>query len=422
MARPCSSTTRGSDTAVLYVVGIDVGADTCAVSILRPDKTAVRSPFMIANAATGFARLAAALTQLGCSPTQIRVGLEATGRYWENLYQFLLPLGYEMVLVHPGQAHHFAQQRGLRAKTAKLDAGTVARALLSDELRPAYVPSDLIGAYRELVRLQTDLTDAAARYKQEIRDLLIVLFPEFTQVFKDPTGPTALALLRAYPGAEAVAMGGIDAITHLLQAVAPRKYGPRTAERLVALAQQSCASPLAVTARRHCLQILIDQVRQTQANLGELEREIASLVQRDDDMAGLQSVPEFGPDTVAVLRAELGDVARFAGSAQVVAYAGMDVTVRESGKWKGRRKLSKRGSGALRRCLFLAALGSLRTRSASAFGAYYRALEARGLRGYRALMAVMRKMLIVAYHLLKHGEPYDPAKVWRGAGAVEAAS
>ena len=104
-----------------------------------------------------------------------------------------------------------------------------------------------------------------------------------------------------------------------------------------------------------------------------------------------------------------------------MAYAGLDVTVRESGKWKGQRKLSKRGSGMLRRFLFLAALGSVRERSKSAFGAYYRALEARGLRGYRALVAVMRKMLVVAYHLLKSGEQYDPSKVWRG-GAVTTSS
>src|SRR3712207_755722 len=127
---------------------------------------------------------------------------------------------------------------------------------MSDELRPAYVPNDLIGAYRELVRLHDTLTDAAARHKQEIRDLLIVLFPEFTQVFKDPTGPTALALLRAYPGAVAVASAGVDAVTQVLHDVAPRKYGPRTAQRLVALAQQSCASPVAIAARSHCLQIL----------------------------------------------------------------------------------------------------------------------------------------------------------------------
>src|SRR5918997_131770 len=417
MPRPYSATT-GSGAPLQYVVGIDVGSETCFVSILRPDKTTVRSPFAIANAAPGFARLAAVLAQLDCAPLQIRVGLEATGRSWENLYQFLLSQGYDLVLVHPGQTHHFAQQRGLRAKTDKLDASTVARALLSDELRPAYVPSDLIGAYRELVRLHSNLTDAAARYKQEIRDLLIVLFPEFTQVFKDPTGPTALALLRAYPGAVAIVTVGVDSISQLLQAVAPQKYGRQTAERLVTLAQHSSASPIAITARGRCLQILIDQVRQTQANLDELEQEIAALLEHDAAVASLQSVPEFGPHTVAMLRAELGEVARFRGSAPVVAYAGMDVTVRESGKWKGQRKLSKRGSGALRRCLFLAALGSLRTRTASAFGAYYRSLEARGLRGYRALMAVMRKMLVVAYHLLKSGERYDPTKVWSGAAAV----
>ncbi len=94
MARTRSSPTHVSDIPILYVVGIDVGADACAVCILRPDKTAVRSPFMIANAAPGFARLAAVLAQLGCAPHQIRVGLEATGRYWENLYQFLLPYGF----------------------------------------------------------------------------------------------------------------------------------------------------------------------------------------------------------------------------------------------------------------------------------------------------------------------------------------
>ena len=116
MARTCSTTTVVG-APVRYIVGIDVGSETCVVSILRPDKTAVRSPFAIANAAAGFARLTDELAQLGCPPAQTRVGLEATGRYWENLYQFLLPRGYDLVLLHPGQTHHFAQQRGLRAKT-----------------------------------------------------------------------------------------------------------------------------------------------------------------------------------------------------------------------------------------------------------------------------------------------------------------
>ncbi len=65
------------------------------------------------------------------------VGLEATGRYWENVYYFLQQRGYHLVLLHPAQTHQFAERRGLRAKTDKLDAVTIARALLSDDVRPA---------------------------------------------------------------------------------------------------------------------------------------------------------------------------------------------------------------------------------------------------------------------------------------------
>lgn len=407
-----ASPSEGSD-APRYIVGLDIGSDTCLVAVLAPDKRVVRKPFEIANTGDGFTRLDQQLAQLGCAPSAILIGLEATGRYWEPVYYFLQQRGYHLVLLHPAQIHHFAERRGLRAKTDKLDAVTIARALLSDDLRPAYVPNELTATYRDLVRLHSNLSDEAARYKNEIQDLLVVLFPEFTQVFKDPTRKTALAVLRAYPSAQAIVASGVEPVAALLQATAPRNYGLDTAERLVALAERSSASPVAVAARGRSLAILADQLAHTQANIAELEREIEQLVRRDDDAAGLQRVPEFGAKTVAVLRAELGEVERFQRSAQVVAYAGLDVTVRESGKFKGQRKLSKRGSGVLRRTLYMAALRCARL-PGSAFGAYYQALGTRGLKGNRALVAVMRKMLVVAYHLLKSGAPYDPSKVWAG--------
>ena len=65
----------------------------------------------------------------------------------------------------------------------------------------------------------------------------------------------------------------------------------------------------------------------------------------------------------------------------------------------------------------MAAFGCLRAKD-SAFRAYYEALVARGVKGRSALIAVMRKMLVVAYHLLKSGERYDPTKVWAGAGTA----
>ncbi len=306
--------------------------------------------------------------------------------------------------------HQFAQQRGLRAKTDKLDATTIARVLLSGEARRGYVPSDLVATYRELVRLHTQLADEVARYKNEIQALLTVLFPEFSQVFANPCRATALALLKRYPSAHAIASAGVEAIASKLHELAPRNYGRSTAEHLVSLAQHSASQGIALAARSISLKMVCDQLEHTQANMAQLEGEIDKLLETDAGAKGLTSVPEFGHKTVAVLRAELGDVTRFQRTDQVVAYAGLDIEVKESGKWKGQAKLSKRGSGRLRRILYMAAVRCIRL-PGSAFGAYYHRLVARGMKKRDALMAVMCKMLSVAYRLLRSEETYDPTKV-----------
>jgi transposase len=392
-------------------VGIDIGSATCSFTILHPDKTVRRKPAEFANTGAGFATLQEQLQRLDLSAAQVLVGLEATSRYWENLYYFLIGQGYRVLVLHPAQTHAFTQQRGLRAKTDRLDATTIARVLLSGEARPVYVPEAQVVAYRELGRLRQNLSDAAASTKLEIQSLLEVVFPEFRTLFADPTRVTAVTLLQAYPSAAAVVDAGVDAIAQKLEEMGGKRYGRGMARSLVRAATDSAASGVARAAREQAVRILCTQLEQTQANLAVIEAELAALVEQDPAARTLSSVPEFGPKTVAVLRGELGDVARFSRADQVVAYAGLDVRVRQSGKWKGQSKLSKRGSGLLRRALYMAALQSLRMKG-SAFGAYYRHLVGQGGRKMSALMAVMRKMLLVAYGLLKGGARYDAAKVW----------
>ncbi len=101
------------------------------MSCLTMDKRQVIKATSFANTAQGFNWLCERLTSLGVAPRQMLVGLEATSRYGENLLQALLKRGYQVCLLHPAQLHAFAQQRGLRAKTDRLDAVTIARALLS---------------------------------------------------------------------------------------------------------------------------------------------------------------------------------------------------------------------------------------------------------------------------------------------------
>src|SRR3989440_9323004 len=147
-----------------YVVGIDIGMESCMMCGLTMEKRQVIKPSPFTNKAEGFSSLFERLERLGTSPDQILVGLEATSRYGENLYHALLKRGYRVCLLHPPQMHAFAKQRALRAKTDRVDATTIAGALLTDDARFGYGPSEQVATYRERVRRQHQLSDDVVRY------------------------------------------------------------------------------------------------------------------------------------------------------------------------------------------------------------------------------------------------------------------
>jgi transposase len=264
--------------------------------------------------------------------------------------------------------------------------------------------------YRELTRLYQQLTEEVTRYKNEIHALLVVLFPEFTQVFADPSRPSALTVLKAYPSAQALREAEPKLLYQLLREQCPGRYGRKTADKLIHLAKASVSAGVAIGARSSSLRILCDQLEHTQKNLELLQREIEHLLDSDPKARSVLAISELGPMTVAVLRAELGDLDRFARMDQIVAYVGLDLQVKQSGKWKGQTKLSKRGSGHVRRILYLAALRSIRLPT-SPFGMFYHRLVDRGLKKGMAVSAVMRKLLIVAAHLIQTQEDYTANKV-----------
>ena len=298
------------EVAIKYVCGIDIGSQSCAGCISRPDKRLVVKHMAFANSKDGWNVLLDKLSHLDALPGEILIGMEATARYSENLYHALEQRGYRLCLLHPGQTHQFHQRQGLRAKTDRLDAVTIARVLLSGEARVGYIPNELIATYRELVRLHSQLSEQAARYQNQIHALVVVLFPEFTQVFADPCLSSALAVLKAYPSAQAMAQAGEKALYALLHAQTHAHYGHPTAKKLIGLASTSVSSGRAEAGRSMSLRIVCEQLEQTQKNLERLQAELEHLLANDPAVKGLQQIPEFGVKTVAVLRAELGDVDR----------------------------------------------------------------------------------------------------------------
>jgi transposase len=142
--KTAAATFSPEDMSIKYVCGVDIGSQSCAGCILRLDKNIVVKPISFANAGEGWKLWEEKLSQLDAEPSQILIGMEATSRYGENLYQELEQRGYVLRLLHAGQTHQFHQQQRLRAKTDRLDAMTIARMLLSGEARAGYVPSEQV--------------------------------------------------------------------------------------------------------------------------------------------------------------------------------------------------------------------------------------------------------------------------------------
>lgn len=401
------------DPQVKCVAGIDVAKAAHTVCALEAPSGKVRQrPKSIAATAEGHGELCQWLTQWG-GPEAVLIGLEATGSLWEPLYDALARAGYQVLVLNPRQTSSWSQSLGLRAKTDGIDAQTIARGLLAGYARASTLPAETVQALRELTRARRDLVQSRTAARQRLLDELGVVFPELPGHLPEHTdlaNPAVLHLLGAYGSARALAEAPLADVAALLaQHSSDGRWAQEQAEQLQALAGHSTASTRAVRARGTVVSTFARHLLELQRHIDDLEKAIAAVLHDDEAGKRLQGIPGIGPIHAATIRAELGDIARFGRVDQVVAYAGLDPRVRQSGAFVGQRKLSKRGPGALRHALYLAVL--VATRYRPEWRERYHKLLARGQAKKEALTILSRALLKVIYHLLVSGDSYDANKV-----------
>ena len=147
--------------------------------------------------------------------------------------------------------------------------------------------------------------------------------------------------------------------------------------------------------------------RQIEGTRGQIKEQIQAHPLLCDQAQLLSSIPGIGETTAAALLAELGDLTQFRSARQVAAFAGLAPCVRESGSSvRGKPRLSKIGSPRLRKCLYFPAMAALRWNPL--IQALGQRLSAKGKCKMLILGAAMRKLLHLAYGVLKSGQPFDP--------------
>jgi transposase len=384
----------------MFYCGIDVGKYKHAVLVVDDRGQTVQAAFSIDNNRAGFEQLALALTAL---PDEVTVGLEATGHYWLALYDHLAQQGYPVTVINPLQVAAYRRSGIRKTKTDSTDAFWIADFLRIANLRPTDQGLPIILQLRELSRFRFWLTDQIGDCKRKILCILDRVFPEYETLFSNVFLKSSRALLKEAVSAQEIADFDLAELTDLLRSASRGRFGQSKAEAVQNAARQSVGVSFLVDAVRVQMHCLLQQIDLLQEQVAQLDAALAELM--DQIPQYITSIPGIGPVTGAAILGEIGNVHRFDSVEKLVAYAGIDPTVYQTGNFQASEAhMSKRGSPYLRHALWLAA--TVAARFDPELHAYYETKRQEGKHHGTVIGAVCRKLLARIFVILKEQRPY----------------
>ena len=391
----------------MIYVGIDVAKDKHDCFAMNSDGEILIEKLTITNNLDGFETLYNSLMNFSDSLDNIKVGLEATGHYSNNILNFLTEKGFNIYLINPLQTNLYVKGQSLRkTKTDKLDAHVIATMLVSDNLKP-YIPvSYHISELKSLTRHRFRLVKENSKFKTSLVRLVDIVFPELPKIVSSVAQKSCLALLYELPSAKDIAECNLTHLTHLLSDNSYKHFGRDKAIQIRDLARNSIG--LNSNSVSFELKQTISIIQFIQEQLDDVEKRIKQILKEIN--SPILTIPGISFKTAGSILAEIGDISRFDSPAKLLAFAGLDPSMYQSGKFFSTHSVMvKRGSKYLRFALMTAA--RMVCLNDSTFNAFKDRKMTEGKHYMVAMGHVAKKLVRVIYYLLKTNNVYQASKV-----------
>jgi len=396
----------------MVVVGIDIAKKWHYARIQYPDRQFAPA-LRFYNDADGFARLVAYIRhhqELAACDDAV-IGFESTGHYWMNLAHWLTSQGFKLVQVNP---LHVKRSRdmldnnpsGSDPKSALIIASMIAEG----KYLKLTLPRGIYAELRELTTRRSRLMHERTQKLNLLQAALDRLFPEFTDVFKDPKGKTALYLLEHYPAPEDLLLIEALELTRQLRAQCQKSLSMKKIERLQAKARVTVGIQEARHLIRDGLLDAVRAVKSLQDQVRVLEARLQELVPEADESKYLLSVKGIGLITAAVILGETGGLASYSHAQEVLKMAGLNLYVVKSGQYEGEHRISKRGRPQLRKTLYMAALRLIQ--KGMALHEFYDRVVVHQKRKKKAVVAAACRLVRILYALVRDRRHYS--EHWSG--------
>jgi transposase len=396
-------------------VGVDISKTKHDIAIMNHHKKLVHKPFVIKENYNGYQYLINKLEGLKqtYSIQRFCIGMEATGDYWKNLFHFLTNKSHQfkVTVINPIQTRAFANTELRRAKTDPINAKDIALFMIEKQPQP-YRNLPIIFECIKDIDQQIHLINKQKTMKiNKLRIELAKTAPEIESGFKNFNAKQILAILAQFSTAEEINKASVDDLRTIRYGAMQWRVDARIIDKIKMAIEHSIAYKKGKGADI-VVKSLIRQIQNDHLEIEQLRSEMNQLYAFVKEQKSLlTTIPGIGLDTAIVLEAYIGDVNRFDNAKKIVAYFGLNPVVCRSGKDKNRTsRLQKKGSGVVRRKLFMAVITIISKKQGPIYK-YYRRLVDSGKPKLVAVGAAMRKLLEVIYAMLKNNESFDPDKI-----------
>ena len=387
----------------MLFIGIDIASEKHDCCIIGDDSTEFTPVFTFENNAEGFDVLLKNIHRLSLDSTEVRIGLESTGHYGNNLISFIQSKGFRLTVFNPLQVELYRKSQTLRkTKTDKVAARLLAQMLMTGE-QPEYIPPPLeISELKTLIRHRYRIRSMRTRLKISVSRLVTILFPELPAAVSSIHQATVYALLLEMPTAKAIADCHLTKLTNLLYEKSKHRYGKDKAIEIKNLATKSIGQNSIATGYE--LQQTIRILENMRTELDLLDKKIKSIMLKID--SPILTIPGISYNLGSIILAEIGNINSYKNPNKLLAFAGLDPGISQSGKFTAdNMSMVKRGSKYLRWALLQAAM--LVARNCPTFNAYAEKKNQEGKHHYVVRSHVARKLTRVIFNLLKNNIPFD---------------
>lgn len=384
-----------------YFVGIDIAKNTHWASCLSSDGEIIFEPFSFSNDNSGFQNLISKLESL--DKTKILIGLESTAHYGENIISYLFNLNYNIGIINPIQTANLRRSNIRKTKNDKVDTKIIIKALTLNNF--SLITSRDINnlKLKGLCRSRRNLVTLRSKSKIQLVSYLDQIFPELESFFKGNLHlNVSYQLLKEFSSPKAISKLHLTKLTNILHDNSHGRYGKEDAIRLRKLAKSSVGidnPSLSLQIKHAILQVELydEQIAEVEA----LYKEIL-----DEMNTPILTIPGMSYNQASVIIGCIGDINRFEHSCQLLAYAGLDPSVIQSGNFQARStRMSKRGSGMLRYSLIYSAHNVVKNNKT--FKEYYDLKRSQGKSHYCALGHVAHKLVRIIFKMLKENVTFN---------------